>query len=160
MTDLYEDLGVHPEADTVAIKRARNKVAKEHHPDKGGDPDKFAKAQRAYLILADPVKRAKYDKGEDVSDGPSSDTADKPDIISRVMQDKIDGNKRAIMANEHTLELMNAALAYLVDYDWETDPPVNQGGFGNMMQQPYPNNIDVNGLLNQQMWRPTDYKNY
>ena len=32
------------------------------HPDKGGDPDKFAKIQSAYEVLSSSVKRQQYDE--------------------------------------------------------------------------------------------------
>jgi hypothetical protein len=36
-------------------------LAKQHHPDKGGDPAVFGRIQRAYEILGDPKKRSVYD---------------------------------------------------------------------------------------------------
>jgi len=46
-------------ADT--IKRAYKEQAKKHHPDRGGDANKFAEISNAYDILKDPDKRAFYD---------------------------------------------------------------------------------------------------
>lgn len=63
MTDLYETLGVAPDADTAAIKKAYRRQAKQAHPDTaGGSEDKFHKITRAYLVLRDPDKRARYDR--------------------------------------------------------------------------------------------------
>ena len=59
---LYDELGVNPDADADAIKRAHRKMAREHHPDAGGDAETFQRKQRAYLILADPEKRKRYDR--------------------------------------------------------------------------------------------------
>lgn len=42
-------------------RRYRNLITKEH-PDKGGDADKFAAIQRAYDVLSNAAKRAKYDE--------------------------------------------------------------------------------------------------
>jgi hypothetical protein len=43
------------------IRRAyRNLITKEH-PDKGGDPEKFALIQRAYDVLSSDAKRRQYD---------------------------------------------------------------------------------------------------
>jgi DnaJ-class molecular chaperone len=39
--DLYSVLGVSRDAETSEIRTAYKQLAKEHHPDKGGDPEKF-----------------------------------------------------------------------------------------------------------------------
>ena len=39
--DLYSVLGVSRNADISEIRSAYKQLAKEHHPDKGGDPEKF-----------------------------------------------------------------------------------------------------------------------
>ena len=57
----YEILGVSPEASATEIKAAHREAVKVHHPDAGGDPADFLRAQRAYAILSDPERRARYD---------------------------------------------------------------------------------------------------
>jgi len=59
---LYDVLGVAKEASTNEIKKTYFKLAKEHHPDKGGDPEKFKEIQAAYEVLNNPEKREIYDK--------------------------------------------------------------------------------------------------
>lgn len=59
---LYEDLGVSPSASQSEIKTAYRKQAMKHHPDKGGDPEKFKKLSHAYDILSDEQKKAMYDQ--------------------------------------------------------------------------------------------------
>jgi DnaJ-class molecular chaperone len=61
MNDLYERLGVERGAGVADIRRAHLRAAKEHHPDRGGDPEKFKKIQQAYEVLSDPEKRRMYD---------------------------------------------------------------------------------------------------
>lgn len=62
-TDLYSDLEIPHDADPAAIKRAYRKRAKETHPDKTKDGgEAFHAVGRAYLILRDPERRAKYDR--------------------------------------------------------------------------------------------------
>ena len=64
--DYYEVLGVARTATEVEIKSAYRKLAMKFHPDKNpGDhtaEDKFKEAAEAYAILAEPEKRAMYDR--------------------------------------------------------------------------------------------------
>ena len=61
MTDYYAALGVTKTATSDEIKRAFRKLASQHHPDKGGDTQKFQAIQEAYATLGDEQKRAEYD---------------------------------------------------------------------------------------------------
>jgi len=44
----YETLGVDQDADDDDVKKAYRNLAKEHHPDQGGDEEKFKEIQEAY----------------------------------------------------------------------------------------------------------------
>lgn len=59
---MYEVLGVSKEASTDEIKKAYKKLAMKHHPDRGGDPEKFKEISNAYEILSDPDKRRHFDQ--------------------------------------------------------------------------------------------------
>ncbi|RMH37874.1 MAG: J domain-containing protein [Deltaproteobacteria bacterium] len=63
--DYYAALGVAPSASDAEIKRAYRKLAKEYHPDRtGGDKAKeqrFKDVTRAYEVLGDKQRRARYD---------------------------------------------------------------------------------------------------
>jgi len=57
----YDILGVKKDATQDEIKKAYRKMAIEHHPDKGGDENKFKEAAEAYEILSDSQKKQEYD---------------------------------------------------------------------------------------------------
>lgn len=57
----YETLGVEKEASSEEIKKAYRKLSMTHHPDKGGDEDKFKQINEAYSVLSDFQKRQAYD---------------------------------------------------------------------------------------------------
>ncbi len=60
--NLYESLEIDKSASSDDIKKAYMKMAKVHHPDKGGDQEKFKEIQKAYEILKDDHKRRVYDE--------------------------------------------------------------------------------------------------
>jgi molecular chaperone DnaJ len=62
MTNLYDTLGVAKNASAEEIKKAYRKLAREHHPDGGGDEAKFKEIQGAYDVLSDQEKRTQYDQ--------------------------------------------------------------------------------------------------
>merc|ERR1719199_274370 len=69
-TKFYKLLEVEKNASEPDIKKAYRKLAVKHHPDKGGDPETFKEITRAYEVLSDSDKRAKYDRfGEEGLDG-------------------------------------------------------------------------------------------
>jgi curved DNA-binding protein len=57
----YQILGVDRAAPADDIKRAYRRLASQHHPDKGGDKERFQEIQEAYAVLSDPEKRSEYD---------------------------------------------------------------------------------------------------
>jgi DnaJ-class molecular chaperone len=64
--ELYEVLGVDPEAEESKIKKAYRKLSRKWHPDKNrNDPEKaaemFEKIREAYEVIGNPDKRILYD---------------------------------------------------------------------------------------------------
>jgi len=80
-TDYYALLGVSPQAGEEDIKRAYRRMARELHPDStGGDPAaeaRFKEVTRAYEVLRDPERRARYDRfGPDGAEAPAGGMTD------------------------------------------------------------------------------------
>jgi DnaJ family protein A protein 2 len=71
---LYEALGIEKSASTEEIRRAYKDLARQKHPDRGGDPEEFKKIQEAHEVLSDEQRRRMYDmtgsvNGEPVQQG-------------------------------------------------------------------------------------------
>jgi DnaJ-class molecular chaperone len=73
MADPYQTLGIAKGASEKEIKSAYRKLAKELHPDRNKDnpkaSERFSDATRAYDLLSDKDKRARFDRGEIDADG-------------------------------------------------------------------------------------------
>ncbi len=61
----YDTLGLQPDADPAAIKKAFRKAAQMNHPDKGGSTEGMQAIQKAYDTLSDPERRTQYDETGD-----------------------------------------------------------------------------------------------
>lgn len=85
--DHYNTLGVPRTATADEIKKAYRKLAMEHHPDKGGDINKFQELTNAYETLSDVNKRYQYDNPQAQSQGFPKDFSaafDIGDIFSQI----------------------------------------------------------------------------
>src|SRR5262245_32462412 len=71
--ELYQQRGVNRGASEAEIKKAYRSLAKQLHPDRNKDnpkaAERFAQVTRAYDLLSDKTKRARYDRGEIDEDG-------------------------------------------------------------------------------------------
>ncbi len=67
--DYYQTLGIDKTATAEEVKAAFRRLAMEHHPDRGGDAEKFKAANEAYQVLSDTQKRAQYDRFGSVPEG-------------------------------------------------------------------------------------------
>jgi len=59
--DYYALLGVAPDAPLPEIRSKFRSLVVTEHPEKGGDPKKFQKLNKAYSVLSDQKKRQEYD---------------------------------------------------------------------------------------------------
>ncbi|MEX0808909.1 MAG: DnaJ C-terminal domain-containing protein [Dongiaceae bacterium] len=68
MRDPYRILGVRSDSDQATLRRAFHRLAKLYHPDlHPGDASieqRFKEISAAYSLIADPDRRARYDRGE------------------------------------------------------------------------------------------------
>ena len=60
-TNYYDTLGVTKDFTNEQLKKAYRKLCLKHHPDKGGNEDKFKEISRAYEVLSSPEERKLYD---------------------------------------------------------------------------------------------------
>ncbi|KAJ6624856.1 hypothetical protein B0H10DRAFT_2004434 [Mycena sp. CBHHK59/15] len=63
--DYYKILGVARDCTEQEIKKGYRRESLKHHPDKGGDEEKFKLVVEANAVLSDPQRRERYDMGED-----------------------------------------------------------------------------------------------
>lgn len=55
--DCYKILGCYSLSTDAEIKTAHRRLSREHHPDKGGDIEKFDKVQKAFKEVATAADR-------------------------------------------------------------------------------------------------------
>jgi curved DNA-binding protein CbpA len=61
MGDLYAVLGVERTADARTIRARYRQLARRHHPDLGGDDERMMVLNKAWHVLGNPDRRARYD---------------------------------------------------------------------------------------------------
>ena len=60
--NFYDELGIEKNATKDEIKSSYRSLVKQHHPDKGGQKERFLAIQNAWETLNDPIKKEKYDR--------------------------------------------------------------------------------------------------
>ena len=60
--NLYEELGLKKNATKSEIKSSYRSLVKQHHPDAGGEKERFLAIQNAWETLNDPIRKEQYDK--------------------------------------------------------------------------------------------------
>ena len=65
--NLYEELELPKDCTFDEIKQQYRHLASIHHPDKGGDAEKFKRIKLAYEVLSDPERRKNYNETNTIS---------------------------------------------------------------------------------------------
>ena len=60
--NFYKELGLEKNATNSEIKSSYRSLVKIHHPDAGGEKERFLAIQNAWETLNDPIKKEKYDR--------------------------------------------------------------------------------------------------
>lgn len=66
--DLYTLLGINPDATKGELVKAYRHAAKDTHPDREGDRERFEQVKHAYEVLKDDKRRAHYDATGETAD--------------------------------------------------------------------------------------------
>jgi curved DNA-binding protein CbpA len=87
--NLYEILGVSPQAEDIVIRAAYRALAQRYHPDKSADSIEIAASrmraiQEAYDVLSDPVSRVAYDASLSAEDHPQYFPSTSPHSIANL----------------------------------------------------------------------------
>ena len=90
--DYYAVLGVTRSSDAQEIKSAYKKLALQYHPDRNPEnkdeaTEKFKEISEAYSVLADPQKRAMYDRYGHAGVSSSAGAGAWPDFSSTIFSD-------------------------------------------------------------------------
>jgi len=60
--NFYDELGIKKNATKSEIKSSYRSLVKQHHPDAGGEKERFLAIQNAWETLNDPIKKEQYDR--------------------------------------------------------------------------------------------------
>ena len=60
--NFYKELGLEKNATKSEVKSSYRSLVKQHHPDAGGEKERFLAIQNAWETLNDPIKKEQYDR--------------------------------------------------------------------------------------------------
>jgi curved DNA-binding protein CbpA len=114
---LYEELNLTPDCSFEEVKQQYRILARIHHPDLGGDEEKFKRIKLAYEILSDPESRKQYDETKTTSQPIVKRTEaiqELANIFNRLMAN-FDSNSNTNLIQMMHEEILRARLHVLAD---------------------------------------------
>ena len=109
--DYYQILGVDKNADAKTIKKSYKRLAMKHHPDKGGEEEKFKEIQKAYEILSDPQKKQQYDNPNPFENFQNSNPFDQGSPLGDIFGDIFGQQRRQRQGNLESVGDVTITLA-------------------------------------------------
>jgi molecular chaperone DnaJ len=100
--NFYEVLGVNETATQDEIKKKYRNLAKENHPDAGGNEELFKKISTAYDVLGDDQKRKQYD---DQRRNPFGGGHSMDDMFSQMFNRRQTNNARPVHTSNITVNI-------------------------------------------------------
>jgi curved DNA-binding protein CbpA len=88
--DYYKVLGILPTATDDVVRAVYRALAKKHHPDTGGDAERFREISEAYSVLTDPVKRRSFDRSHEIYFSPETDIGETDEELEREWSEAIE----------------------------------------------------------------------
>lgn len=101
--NFYDVLGVEENATQEDIKKKYRKLAKENHPDIGGNEELFKKISTAYEVLGDEQKRKQYDNQRRNPFG--GGYGDMDDLFSQMFKGRPKNNSRPTHTSNITVNI-------------------------------------------------------
>ena len=116
LTSYYDVLGVGPNAEAEALRKAYRRLARKHHPDVSTDPrahENMARINEAFQVLIDPSRRSEYDAqlAGNVDEEETSEPTQKPVVVRLIA--RLDGHKTPVYAttfSPDTSQLVTSAF--------------------------------------------------
>lgn len=128
-TSYYEVLGVGPNAEPDALRKAYRRLARKHHPDVNVDPrahENMARINEAFSTLIDPARRNEYDAILAGGGHLEERREAKKPVVVRLKQ-RLQGHKTPVYAltfSPDTGKLMSSAFDNEILW-WSEEQPVS-----------------------------------
>ncbi|MEO8683920.1 MAG: DnaJ domain-containing protein [Devosia sp.] len=111
MPDPYLTLGLHPAADSAAIKAAYRQSVRVAHPDRGGDADDFIAVVKAFGVLSDPVAKRLFDETGQIDETGARDYRQEVVVILADMFDTAVATALSVDLPLHTVNFIEQMSA-------------------------------------------------